>query len=99
MIALAQDIKGMIDTQRRKFSHEGVIMGNEAQTGRSLRRLLKPEEAAEYLSVPRWKLYFLARTGELASIKAGRTIRFDQSDLDEFIRTHRRPARGVEVTT
>jgi excisionase family DNA binding protein len=64
---------------------------------RPRRRLLRPEEAAEYLGIARWKLYELTRHGKLASVKEGRTIRFEQADLDAFIAAHRRPTRIGEV--
>lgn len=72
-------------------------MGTEKQTHGPERRLLRPDEAAEYLGIARWKLYEMARRGVLASVKEGRTIRFDRADLDAFIAAHRRPAQIAEA--
>ena len=73
-----------------------MAVGNTPSTETRGRRLLQPDEAAEYLGIERWKLYELARNGVLASIKVHRTIRFDPADLDAFIASHRRPAITVE---
>lgn len=72
-------------------------MGTEEQTHEPDRRLLRPDEAAEYLGIARWKLYEMARRGVVASVKEGRTIRFARADLDAFIAAHRRPAHTVEA--
>jgi excisionase family DNA binding protein len=66
-------------------------MGTALATHVSRPRLLKPEDAADYLGIAHWKLLELARNGALASIKVHRTIRFDPADLDSFIELHRRP--------
>ena len=72
-------------------------MENTERPGGRVRRLLLPDEAAEYLGIARWKLYELTRRGKLASVKEGRTIRFEQADLDAFIAAHRRPVQLSEA--
>lgn len=74
-------------------------MGNALATAVRRPKLLKPEEAAEYLGIAHWKLYELARNGVLASIKVHRTIRFDPVDLDTFIESYRRPVLATRRQT
>jgi excisionase family DNA binding protein len=74
-------------------------MGNALATAPRRPKLLKPEEAAEYLGIAHWKLYELARNGVLASIKVHRTIRFDPLDLDAFIESYRRPVLATRRQT
>lgn len=71
-------------------------MGATTNTAVGGQRLLNPDEAAERLGIARWKLYEMARRGVIASIKEGRTIRFDPADLDTFIASHRRPVVGIQ---
>lgn len=47
--------------------------------------LLKPEEAAEVLSVGRDRLYALIASGELRSLKLGRSRRIAVADLEAFV--------------
>jgi len=74
-------------------------MGSTLATAVRRPKLLKPDEAAEYLGIAHWKLYELARNGVLASIKVHRTIRFDPVDLDTFIDRYRRPAVATRRRT
>ena len=53
--------------------------------------LLKPEEAAEVLSIGRSKVYELIGTGELASVRIGASRRVPAEDLVEFVRRLRGP--------
>jgi excisionase family DNA binding protein len=48
--------------------------------------LLKPEEAAEALSIGRSKIYELIGTGELASVRIGASRRIPADALVEFVR-------------
>lgn len=47
--------------------------------------LLKPEEAAEMLSIGRSKVYELIGTGELASVRIGSSRRVPTVALIEFV--------------
>lgn len=52
------------------------------------KRLLKPEEAAEYLGLQVDTVYRKARLRELPSVKVGRSLRFDVEALRRFIEEH-----------
>lgn len=52
------------------------------------KRLLKPEEAAEYLGLQVDTVYRKARLRELPSVKVGRSLRFDVEALKRFIEEH-----------
>lgn len=47
--------------------------------------LLTPEHAAEALSISRWKLYELLRTGRLRSVRIGTCRRIPTQALDDLI--------------
>ena len=47
--------------------------------------LLKPEEAAEVLSIGRTKLYALMAEGQLASVRIGNSRRVPLDAVNEFI--------------
>jgi excisionase family DNA binding protein len=47
--------------------------------------LLKPEEAAEVLSIGRSKVYELIGTGQLASVRIGASRRIPTDALIEFV--------------
>ena len=47
--------------------------------------LLKPEEAAEVLSIGRTKLYALMAEGQLASVRIGNSRRVSLDAVNEFI--------------
>lgn len=53
--------------------------------------LLKPEEAAEVLSIGRSKVYELISTGELASVRIGACRRVPTDALVEFVTRLRSP--------
>jgi excisionase family DNA binding protein len=52
------------------------------------KRLLKTEEAAEYLGLQVDTVYRKARLRELPSVKVGRSLRFDIEALKRFIEEH-----------
>jgi excisionase family DNA binding protein len=56
-----------------------------ARPGDAARVLLTPERAADVLSISRWKLYELLRTGRLRSVRIGTCRRIPTQALDEFI--------------
>jgi excisionase family DNA binding protein len=47
--------------------------------------LLRPEQAAESLSLSRTTVFELLRTGELASVKIGRSRRITPDALRDFV--------------
>jgi excisionase family DNA binding protein len=47
--------------------------------------LLAADAVAEWLSVPRLRVYEMARTGELPAVRLGRSIRFDPARVREWI--------------
>lgn len=60
--------------------------------------LLKPEEAAELLSIGRSKVYELIGTGELASVRIGTSRRIPADALAEFVRELRSPVASPVST-
>ena len=60
--------------------------------------LLKPEEAAELLSIGRSKVYELIGTGELASVRIGTSRRIPADALAEFVRELRSPVMNPVST-
>ena len=59
--------------------------------------LLKPEEAAEMLSIGRSKVYELIGTGELASVRIGTSRRVLADALVEFVTQLRSRVAGSVV--
>lgn len=58
------------------------------------RRLLTLEQVAEVLGVGKWVVKGLVQRGELKELRLSRkTIRFDQRDVDAYIRRVRRRSR------
>lgn len=45
---------------------------------------------ARQLGLSKPLVYYLAKRGELPSIKFGKAVRFDLKDVEEYIREHRR---------
>jgi excisionase family DNA binding protein len=60
--------------------------------------LLKPEEAAEMLSIGRSKVYELIGTGELVSVRIGTSRRIPADALAEFVRELRAPVTNPVST-
>lgn len=60
--------------------------------------LLKPEEAAELLSIGRSKVYELIGTGELASVRIGTSRRIPADALAEFVEELRSPVMNQVAT-
>ena len=56
-------------------------------------RILRPEEVAEILRLSKPRIYQLAEEGKIASIRIGKSIRFQWDDVQVFIRAHRREMR------
>jgi excisionase family DNA binding protein len=49
------------------------------------RRLLKVPEVMTVLGLSRWQIYNLIRSGELESVKVGRSRRVPVAALDDFV--------------
>jgi excisionase family DNA binding protein len=47
--------------------------------------LLRPEEAGQVLGISRSKVYAMLNSGQLPSIRAGRTIRVPRAALEKWI--------------
>ena len=56
------------------------------------RLLLRPEQAAEALSLGRTTIYELLRTGELESVLVGRSRRVPVAALNDFVELRRAEA-------
>ena len=66
-------------------------MASESETrlnGTVGKRLLNVGEAARYLGLEIDTVYKKARLRELPSVKVGRALRFDISELDRYIEQH-----------
>ncbi len=61
--------------------------------------LLKPEEAAEILSIGRSKVSELIGTGELASVRIGACRRIPAEALSEFVAGLRDTSPAVQSTS
>jgi excisionase family DNA binding protein len=48
--------------------------------------LLKPEEVSSKLRLSKSKIYKMAENREIESIKIGKSLRFTQQQIEEFIR-------------
>jgi excisionase family DNA binding protein len=60
-------------------------------------RLLRPEEAAEYLGLSLATIYTKACRRQLPFVKVGRCLRFRVRDLDRFTRQGECPALSLEA--
>jgi excisionase family DNA binding protein len=52
-------------------------------------RLLKPEEVAGILRLSKPRIYQLAKSGMLPFFRFGKSIRFLEADVNNFLRSHR----------
>lgn len=57
--------------------------------------LLKPEAAAQALEIGRSKIYQLLESGELESVKIGRSRRISEKALEAYIEKISQEARGA----
>jgi excisionase family DNA binding protein len=51
----------------------------------NISNLLKAEEVAQILNVSRSYAYFLMKSGQLPSVRLGRSVRVNPQDLEEYI--------------
>jgi excisionase family DNA binding protein len=54
-------------------------------SGPNIKLLLKPSDAAEALSISPRKLWAMTNSGEIPSVRFGRSVRYDPADLREWI--------------
>jgi excisionase family DNA binding protein len=59
-----------------------------------MNRLLTAEEIAERLNVPTSWVYSAARNGELPAVRLGRYVRFDESDVADWVDAQRAQRNG-----
>lgn len=60
-----------------------MISTNES--GTTLAPLLTVREAADVLKISERTLWTLTNSGEVPSVRVGRSVRYDQNDLTEWI--------------
>lgn len=58
-------------------------------------RLLRPEEVAKILRLSKPRIYQLAKSGVLPFFRFGKSVRFLESDVYDFIRSQRIAAAVV----
>jgi len=51
-----------------------------------LPRLLTAQLVAEYLDLPLWRVYELAREGQIPHIRIGRSLRFDPNAVSAWLK-------------
>ncbi len=57
-------------------------------------QLITATELAKRLSVPKVTVYSWVRRGVLPYVQIERAIRFDEAEIEEWVKTRRRPAGG-----
>lgn len=62
-----------------------------------IEKLLRPDEAAEILSIHRTTLWRHQQEGRIGYVRMGRNLRFRRADIEEFIERQRRAADGKTV--
>lgn len=55
---------------------------------------LKVPEVAEVLRIPRSRAYELVGSGEIPSIRIGRSVRVSRKELDRWLEEQRHPSAG-----
>jgi excisionase family DNA binding protein len=63
------------------------------------KRIYNTNESAQYIGLGKRTFQERVAANEIASIKIGRSIRFDIADLDAFIEKHKRKAVGWKSAT
>jgi excisionase family DNA binding protein len=80
-------------TSARRFEKHGEQLELAPRIGLS-EPLLRPEDAAELLSVKVSWIYEACRTGRLPFVRLGKHIRFTRSDLERWLTGHRHSGRA-----
>ncbi len=65
---------------------------------RYIKRYVNIKEVSEYTSLPVKSLYELAGTGRIPSIKLGRRVLFDLTEIDQVMVSLKRPHLQYEKT-
>lgn len=55
----------------------------------SMKRWFTIQEGADYLSLSRWTIMGLIKTGKIPASRVGRSVRLDVQDLDRFMEGHK----------
>jgi excisionase family DNA binding protein len=71
--------------------------GTMSKTHSVVPRLLTLREAATALGVPRWRLYELCKKKKIPSMKIGKTYRFSEAALAEWIVEQHQSPTGEDV--
>lgn len=58
------------------------------------REYLKVPEVAEMLQIARSRAYELVGSGEIPSVRIGRSVRVSRKELDRWLEEHRQPEAG-----
>lgn len=58
------------------------------------REYLKVPEVAEMLQIARSRAYELVGSGEIPSVRIGRSVRVSRKELDHWLEEHRQPEAG-----
>lgn len=64
-------------------------MTTQIEEPRALLPLLTSREAADVLRISERTLWTLTQDGELPSVRVGRSVRYDQTDLADWITSHK----------
>jgi excisionase family DNA binding protein len=56
------------------------------------RRLRTVDQLADDLSVSRWQVYRLVRSGQLRAVKVGERLRFRDTDVERYLERDGEPA-------
>jgi excisionase family DNA binding protein len=80
----------------RQFERHGEQLELTPRIGLS-EPLLRPEDAAELLSVKVSWIYEACRTGRLPHLRVGKHLRFTRSELERWLCGQRQPGRPPTV--
>lgn len=78
-----------VDAGHPPTSPAELQLSEGSESSRSPKLLLRIEEVAEMLGIGRSKIYELLRSGELPSVRIGRSVRISVDDLRAWVRTRR----------
>ncbi|KAA3611888.1 MAG: DNA-binding protein [Planctomycetota bacterium] len=70
--------------------NEGARSSDSESRVHGIRRLLKPKEAARALGICERKLWELGNCGAVPTVRIGRAVRYDPSDLEASIEEWKR---------
>lgn len=76
----------MLDEETARALHEATRAPGTTSEPVPVRGLLKVNEAAEWLNLPRRSIYYLMQSGALDYIVIGRSRRLPMAGLEAFVR-------------